>query len=352
MEVAMLGIQFIKSQPTTYLIEYKDGKIARSGTGLSFFYFAPTTTLVAVPAASRDESFIFQQVTADFQSVSIQGQLGFRIADPIKAAGMLNFSLRPDGKSYASDDPEKLRQRILTTVEVLAQKTIKSISLKEALLASDQLASEINSALGVHPEIQALGIDIQSVSVLAIKPTPETARALEAEAREAILRSSDEAIFVRRNAALENERTIRESELDTEVAVEQKKRTIRETQMEAEASIRSKKQELRDLEMDADIALEEKRKSFVAKNAENTKILAEAEAHRVAAVMQALEKTDPRIVQALAAVGMQPAQLIAQAFVGIAEHAEKIGQLNVSPELLQTLLNKSSVSEVSNGRAS
>jgi hypothetical protein len=50
------------------------------------------------------------------------------------------------------------------------------------------------------------------------------------------------------------------------------------------------------------------------------------------------EKADPRVVQALAAAGMQPGQLIAQAFGGIAERAERIGQLNVSPELLNSLM--------------
>ena len=44
-------------------------------------------------------------------------------------------------------------------------------------------------------------------------------------------------------------------------------------------------------------------------------------------------------MQALAAAGMQPNQLIAQAFGGIAEKAERIGQLNVSPDLLQALLS-------------
>lgn len=346
----MFGIRFIKSQPTTYLIEYKSGKIARQGAGLSFFYFAPTTTLVAVPAGSRDESFIFQQVTADFQAITVQGQVAYRICEPAKMASMLNFALRADGKGYESDEPEKLRQRVLSSVEVLSQKFIKSIALKEALLASDKLALDISKELRIYPEVTALGIDIQGVSVLAIKPTPETARALEAEAREVILRQSDEAIFVRRNAAIENERIIRESELDTEVAVEQKKRTIRETQMEAEASIRRKKQELRDMEMDADIALEEKRKSFVAKNAENIKTIADAEAHKVAAVMQAIEKADPRIVQALSAAGMQPGQLIAQAFVGIAERADKIGQFNMSPDLLQALLAQPDKTEAANGR--
>src|SRR5262249_4042334 len=164
----------------------------------------------------------------------------------------------------------------------------------------------------------------------------ETARALEAKAREAILREADEAIYARRNAAVENERSIKQSELDTEIAVEQKKRTIRETQMEAEASVRRKKAELRKAEMESDISIEDRRQEFVKINANNVRITAEAEAHRVAAVIEALKSADPRVVQALAAIGMQPSQLIAQAFGGIAERAERIGQLNVSPDLLQT----------------
>ena len=90
--------------------------------------------------------------------------------------------------------------------------------------------------------------------------------------------------------------------------------------------------------MAADVELENDRKQLVAGQAENARALAEAEAHRVRAVMAALETADPRIVQALAAAGMQPGQLIAQAFGGIAEKAERIGQLNVSPELLNSLL--------------
>jgi hypothetical protein len=95
---------------------------------------------------------------------------------------------------------------------------------------------------------------------------------------------------------------------------------------------------MRRQDMEADIELEEQRRQYVARNADNTRTLAEAEAHRVAAVMQALEKADPRVVQALAAVGMQPGQLIAQAFGGIADKAGKIGQFNISSELLQSLL--------------
>jgi hypothetical protein len=112
--------------------------------------------------------------------------------------------------------------------------------------------------------------------------------------------------------------------------------------MEAEASVQRQRHALRQADMESDIALEDRRKALVADNAENARVQAEAEAYRVAAVMKALEAVDPRIVQALAAIGMNPGQLIAQAFGGIAERAERIGQLNVSPELLQSLVGTKS----------
>lgn len=338
----MFGIRFVKTQPTTYLMQYRGGRIVREGAGLSVLYYAPTSSLVAVPVGSKDQGFIFEQVSADFQTVTVQGQVAYRVAEPRKLAAMLNYALKPDARGYASDDPEKLAQRVVRIVEVLSKQFVKGLPLKEALKAADSIAERVTQGLKRHPEIASLGLEILSVAILAIKPTLDTARALEAEAREAILKGADDAVYLRRNAAVENERAIRESELDTEVAVEQKKRSIRETQMEAEASVQRKKHELRHAEMDASVALEEKRKEFVARNASNTRTLAEAEAHRLVAVMKAMENADPRIVQALAAAGMQPNQLIAQAFGGIAEKAERIGQLNVSPDLLQALLTATS----------
>jgi hypothetical protein len=335
----MFGIRFIKAAPNVHVMQFSGGKLVREGAGLSFFYFGPSTSLVAVPVGSKDQGFIFEQVTADFQAVTVQGQVAWRVGEPHKLAAMLDFSLAANGTAYASDDPEKLPQRVVKVVEVLSKQVVKDLPLKAALKASGDVAVAVTAGLRGHPEITSLGLEILDVSVVAIRPTPETARALEAEAREAILKSADEAVFLRRNAAVENERAIRESELDTDIAVEQKKRSIRETQMEAEASVARKKHELRQAAMEADVALEERRKDFVERRAHNTRALAEAEAHRLVAVMKAMEDADPRIVQALAAAGMQPSQLIAQAFGGIADKAERIGQLNVSPDLLQALLN-------------
>ena len=334
----MFGLEFVKVDPTQYVMQFRKGQVVKEGPGLSFLYFAPTSSVVAVPTAAVEQGFMFEHVTRDFQAVTVQGQVVFRVRAPKQTAALLNFTLTRDGKRYASDDATKLPFRVVRVVEVLSQQAVKGWPLKEALLASDALADTIARGLAAATEITSLGLEVLTVSVVAIRPTPETAKALEAEAREAILKAADDAIYARRNAAVEAEREIRESELETQIAVERKQRTVRETQMEAEAAIQERSQALRQKRMEADIALESARRRFVDTNAANTRVLAEAEAHRVGAVMEALKSADPRVVQALAAVGMEPRQLIAQAFGGIAERAEKIGQLNVSPELLAGLL--------------
>lgn len=336
----MFGIRFIKVEPTDFVLKYKRGKVVREGAGLSFFCFAPTTSLVLVPIGSADVPFIFEEVTADFQQVTVQGQITYRVADPKKLSQLMNFTLSPSGKEYSSDDPKKLPQRLINHVQVLTRASLKSLPLRDALGQSDNLVSSLRHGLQTTEAIASLGIEVLGLSILAIKPTHETSRALEAEAREQILREADEAIYARRNAAVEQERAIKENELNTEIAVENKKRQIKETQMEAEKSVQKKKHEIREAEMAAKIALEKKNQDLVALSTANAREEADAKAYALAAVMQALSQTDPKTLQALASVGMEPGQLIALAFKELAENADKIGQLNISPELLRELLSR------------
>ena len=334
----MFGIRFIKSQPTTHLMHFRGDRLVREGKGQSFFYYAPTSTLVAVPVASQDRPFMLELVTADFQSVTVQGQVAYRIGDPRRAASLMDFSLAADGRSFVSDDPTRLGDRVAMQAEVIVQRAVQDLALKQALQAPATIARTVQAELSVQSEIVALGVGILGVSIVAIKPTPDIARALEAESREANLQAADDAVYARRMAAVQNERAIRQNELDTDIAVELKKIEIRDRQMEAKAALVRKEHALRAEQMGADIALEGERRALVAEQVENRHALAEADAHRVSAVMKAFEHADPRVVQILAAVDMQPDQLIAQAFGAIAERAERIGQLNMSPDLLQGLM--------------
>src|SRR5215468_9398070 len=101
----MFGVRYFKAAPTTFVLQHAGGRVRREGTGLAFFYFAPRTTLVAVPVGSADVPFIFQETTADFQAVTVQGHLTYRVADPRKLAALLDHSLKPAG-GYATEDPD------------------------------------------------------------------------------------------------------------------------------------------------------------------------------------------------------------------------------------------------------
>ena len=338
----MFGLKFIKVQPTVYLLEYKNGRVIREGAGLSLFYFAPTTSLAAVPIGSTEVPFIFEEVTADFQTVTTQGQVTYRVADPKQLASLMSFTLEPGGRNYASEDPQKLPQRLINHTQVLTRASLKGMSLREALGSSAALVAALRTGLQEAGAIRALGIEILDLSILAIKPMPETARALEAESREEILRHADEAIYSRRNAAVEQERAIKENELNTEIAVENKKRGIREAKMDADKAVQAKQRELQEAEMDTQVGLEKRKQDLVGLVAANQREEADAKAYSLAAVMKALAGTDAKVLAVLASVGMEPSRLVALAFKELAEGAAKIGQLNVTPDLLRELMAKDS----------
>lgn len=312
-------LSFIKVPPTTYLLQYKSGKVKREGSGLSFFYYAPTSTIVTVPLASADVPFVFQEATADFQSVTLQGQFTYRVANPKRLASLLDFSI--DARhAYHSDDPRKLPERLVHILHTLTRAITQRLALREVLISSDTIVAEVLEKLRASEAVSTLGVEILGLSLLSIKPTPEMARALEADAREALQRRADEAIYARRNAAVEQERLIKESELNTEIAVEEKKREIRETQMAAE------------------IAVEEQRSQLIDRRVENEHKDADSRAYALTETLKPLRDLDWKTLMMLGGKGTDPKTMIALAFQEMADNAQKIGELNVSPDLLKSLI--------------
>jgi hypothetical protein len=309
---------YMKTAPTTYVLHFQNGRVRREGPGLAFWYFLPASTIVAVPLASRDVPFAFSEVTGDFQPVTLQGQLTYRVADPKRLAALLDFSVRPGGQ-HLSDDPEKVAERLVQTAQIFARAIVQRLTLREALVSSDTIVDEVVAALRGAEPVKMLGVEILSLTVLAIKPTPEIARALEADARETLQRKADEAIYARRNAAVEQERRIKESELETEIAVQEKQRQMREAQIAA------------------DIAVEERRTALVETRSGNERRDADTRAYALEKTLEPVRNVEWKTLLALSAGGADPKLMIALAFRELAENAAKIGELNVTPDLLKSL---------------
>jgi hypothetical protein len=338
-EVPMFGFQYIKVTPTQYVLHYRGGRLRRSGAGLAFFYFKPSSSIVIVPIGSADAPFIFNEISADFQAITIQGQLTYRVQDAERIATLLNYTV--DGGralQYVSDDPDKLPQRLINLLQVLVRAEVQKLPLKDAIHSTDAVATAVMAKLGQGHELVALGVEVLGLAIQAIKPVPEMARAMEAETREDLLRRADQAIYDRRNSAVEQERRIKENELSTEIAVEEKKRQIRETKVEADLAVEAKEQQVRKAKLDGEIAIENERKQLVAAQIENAKAEADVQAYAVEASLKPLRDLSPEVLQALAVQNTDPRLMTSLALKELAQNAGKIGNLNISPDLFEMLM--------------
>lgn len=282
-------IGYFKSDPTDFMLVYRGGRVRRAGAGLAGFYWAPTTSLVRIPIGTQDLPFILNEATGNFQAVTVQGQLTYRIAEPRRMAGILNFTIHPATGAFVSTDPEKLAQRIVNAVQAHLRAQLAQLALDAALRRAAEIASAVLAAVQADATLAAMGVECLNLFITAIKPTAEMAKALEAEYREGLQQRADQAIYARRAAAVEQERRIKENELNTQLLLEQRR------------------QELVDLE------------------GHNNNRQAEYNARSNEISLQPWRATDPRV-------------LVGLAFKLMGENAQRIGTLNITPELLAGLL--------------
>ncbi|WP_379966905.1 SPFH domain-containing protein [Epilithonimonas sp. UC225_85] len=334
----MFGFRHIKFDSMTYVLHFKNGKIAKEGRGLSFFYFTPNSSIAAIPMGSNDLPFIFNENTFDYQTVKIQGQISYKITDPKALSNTLDFTVNEAGV-YKKNEIEKLNQRIINLAQTSTSSYIHELTLKDAIRSAKKIENNILEGLKSSEAIQTMGIEILGVNILAVQTTPEMARALETETREKLQQQADEAIYERRNFAVEQERKIKESELNTEIAVEEKQKQIEEKRMETEVQQEENNKILREMKIAADISVENQRKQLIEQKTENDRKEAETQGYVLETSLKVYKDMDWRILTALN--GNQDARSnIALAFRELAENAGKIGNLNISPDLLENLLKK------------
>ena len=335
----MFGIKYIKFDAMTYVIHFKNGKLKKEGRGLSFFYASMSSSIVALPMGSNDIQFIFNESTTDFQTVSVQGQITYKIEKPKQLADVLNFTVNDRG-NLNSNDNEKLQQRLINEAQTAATTFIQSITLKNAITNAKLIEEKINEGLNISKTANSLGVSIMSVNVIAVKPTPEMSKALETTTREALQQEADEAIYERRNFAVEQERKIKESELNTEIAVQEKEKQIAEKRMEKEHLEEENSRKLREMRTDADLAVEEKRRQLIAVKTENEMKEADAKKYSLKAQLDPYKDMDWKIISAMNNTGNSAKNDIAIAFREMAENAETIQNLNITPDLLQSLTDE------------
>jgi SPFH domain / Band 7 family len=297
----MLNVGYFKAQPTEYVIKYGSGRIKREGQGLAFFYLKHNTQVIAVPTSSMDANLVFNEVTRNFQAVTIQGQFTYRVQDPKRTAALLNFTMNPATHQYLSNDPDRLAQRITNVIQMETRTEIQRSPLEEVLSQFESIAAKVQARIKDSSLLEPLGTELLSVYFVAVKPTPEVAKALEAEYRETLLRKADMAIYARRAAAVEEERKIKENELNTE------------------------------------ITLEEQRKGLIDLQGQNA--LREAESRGKALEEEARFKARARQLELGVYESVDSRKVLALAMTDLGQNAGRIGNLTITSEILAAILN-------------
>lgn len=366
-------MKFKKFNPNDYVMVIKKGEIVKEGLGLSVFFNELNTSITVVPTTAFDDSFNFDElVTSDYQSVYVQGVITYMITNYREAVKMFDFSYKPNSKvgNRIDNTMATLEKRINNIIKSIVIREVSKKDVRTIIRQVDEMAGTIQSALVQDEAIEKLGISVISVNVLGISPKPETRKALEAAAREEILKEQDDAIYKRRNAAIEQERIIKENEINTEIKVSEKEKEKEEKEQELKQYLQkceldmnmkemranlemekerqekqfalkemaaAKKAQIDNQEMLGRIELEKKNKEFTALEVENERIKANQKAEAVAALVKAYNGLNVGLVEACAMAGMDPSTLMAKAFMNIGQNADKIGTLNFTPDLLQTI---------------
>lgn len=336
----MLGIQYYKADSSTYVIRTAQGETKSAGRGLSFFYNAATTSIAAVPVSAQEAPFIFTLQTSDYQEMTVQGQLTYQIAEPTITAEVFNFTLDNKDQDYVTEDPMHLSDRVIRMAHALIEAQVQGQTLRNVLQQGQTLIDEVRSGLAEGTALEHIGLRLLDLSISRIAPTPETSRALEATTREAILQDADDAIYSRRKSAVEQERVIKETELQTELTVQQKEQELAAKQVENERDILRGKTQTEQERLAANISAETERTDLVQLRGKNSNSEADAQAYAITAKMQAFQSLPVEHLKAMALAQMQPEQLMALALDSLANNADKIGELNLGPELFTSAIKR------------
>src|SRR3954470_18026361 len=86
-------LRHLRAEPTAHVLHYRRGSLVRDGAGLAFWFRAIHTAVAEVPIDDRELPFLFRVRSADFQELTVQGAIAFRVAEPARLARRVDFTL-------------------------------------------------------------------------------------------------------------------------------------------------------------------------------------------------------------------------------------------------------------------
>ncbi|CAM2841978.1 hypothetical protein BST27_22215 [Mycobacterium intermedium] len=316
-------LRHLRSEQTAHIRALRRGKLVHDGPGLAFWFLPLTAAISEIPLDDRELPLLFRGRTNDFQEVTVQATVTYRIVDPTLAAQRIDFSIDTETGNWRSAPLEQVGG-ILTEsaqqhgLDLLARTTLTAV-LADGISA---VRDRVTNGLAGDTRLAETGIAVFGVRVVAIRPEAEVERALQTPTREQVQQEADRATFERRALAVERERAIGENEMQTKIELAR-----RREELVAQDGIneRLKTQEVWAAEA---IATEARARRDVQ--------LAEAEAQAIRLVGDA--KAAAESARLAAYRDLSEATLLGLAVKELAASLPKIEHLVLTPDLLAPVL--------------
>lgn len=322
-----LFITHLRAEPTTHVLRYTKGRLTSSERGGAFWFRPLNTTLAEVPVDDREQSFLFTGRTIDFQDVAIQGTITYRVTNPELAAERIDFGVDVGTGAYLEQPLERVAQMVTQTAQQLALDWVAHRQLDEVLRdAVQELRPMIIAGLGGDSTLAEVGLEVATVRLTRVAPTPELEKALQAPTRERLQQTADEAAFQRRAMAVDKERAIEENELANRIELAKRAENL----LAQEGANKR-----RVAEDDA----EAKRVEALGQ-AERTQVQAQAQAAKITAIQAATNEAERAKIDIYRDLPTQV--LVGLAAQELAANLGNIDHLNINPDgvgaMLQTLM--------------
>jgi regulator of protease activity HflC (stomatin/prohibitin superfamily) len=316
-------VRHLRGVPTAHVRHHRRGRLVREGTGLAFWFRPLSAALSEVPVDDRELPLLFHARTSDFQDVTVQASVTFRIVEPALAATRLDFGIDPDTGRWRSTPLEQLAGLLTELAQQPALELLAATALPDALVTGvATVRDRVHAALADDPRLRDLGVAVLGVRVVALRPEPDVEKALRTPTREAVQQEADRATYERRALAVERERAIAENELTTQLELARREEELVGQRGQNARRTAEEKAAASEIETASQAARDQR---LAEARAAATRVVGEAQAAAERARLQAYRELD------------QP-RLLALALKELAGNLPAVDTLVLSPEMLSPLL--------------
>ncbi|AZO17460.1 band 7 protein [Mesorhizobium sp. M2A.F.Ca.ET.043.05.1.1] len=304
----------LRSEASSHVIRYRNGREMQSGRGLVFWFVPETASIAELPMDDREMTLFVKGRSQDFQTVAVQGTIGWHVVDPARLAERVDFSIDLRTGKLRGEPIEKIQARIAGIANQAVQQYLGQAPVRALLDAGPApLRERLQALVAADPALTDIGVAAVAVRLTNLTPTSELERALQTPTFEALQQKADEATFQRRALAVEKERAIAENELANKTELARREKLL--------------------------IAEEaENARNRATGAAEAQQIEAGAEAERIRAIEGAKAEAERQHIAIYR--DLPPAILLGLAAQQLAGKLDKIEHVNVTPDLLATVLGE------------